>query len=83
MKNLVKNTISVASLFLFLLSGCRSPEKYAEEWCALNQKIINSEGSERDQLVREAASLENEIYQRYNGDPESLRLIEELTDECD
>ena len=82
--NSLKNTINAVSLMCILvLVSCKSPEKYAEEWCDLNSRIIQSSGEEREKLVKEAAALENEIYQRYSGDDHSIRIIEEMTDECD
>jgi hypothetical protein len=83
MKTSLKSTISAASLVVLLLASCKSPEKFAAEWCELNKKIQGTEGEEKEKLSEQAAKLEAEIKNRYQDDEKSMDIIYNLTDECD
>lgn len=78
-----KNWISASSLFLLCACGGVSPEDYAKHWCELNHKIELAEEKDKAALIQEAEALEMEIDRQFGKDPEAMRTILDLTDECD
>lgn len=82
--NLKKHYVIVASLLL-ILSSCstKSAEEYADEWCALNNKIELANPIDQLSLTEQAKALEQEIHSVYGEDQEQMNLIYARTDECD
>ena len=81
--NLKKHYVIVASLLLILSSCSKSAEEYADEWCALNNKIELANPIDQLTLSEQAKALEQEIHSVYGEDQEQMTLIYARTDECD
>ena len=81
--SLKKHYIIAVSLLLILSSCSQSPEEYADQWCALNNKIELANPNDSIVLAEQAKVLEQEIHSEYGDDQEKMTIIYTRTDECD
>jgi PBP1b-binding outer membrane lipoprotein LpoB len=74
-----------ALLTAVALTGCggETAESVSKQWCEMTAKIDKAEGEEREKLVTERREFENKIEEKYKGNEDFMKKLDELTRACD